>query len=883
MKWFDQLRFRLRPFLGRRRVHDEIDDELRFHIEMETRKYVAQGASPEEAHRRAMVRFGGVERFKEEVRGVDGVSLLEKVWNDLRYGMRGLVRNPVFSAVGVLTLALGIGASTAIFSVVDGILLRSLPFPESDRLVTLWADVSRRGGPVREWLNYPDFHDAERLDHVFEAAALWGGWGPTLVGRGDATMLDGYQVSQRMFGDVLGVAPELGRGFRPEDDQPGAPGVVVLSYGFWASRFGADPAILGQTLTLDAQPYTIIGVMPPGFRMPYGEDAQLWGALQWNETSQAGTRGHAHIRSIARLREGMTVEAARVELDRLGARLEVTYPESNTGVGYALFPLQEDLVSVASSALWVLLGAVGFVLLLVCVNLANLLLARGSARTGELAVRSALGASGGRIAGQLLTESVLLAVIGGALGLGVAFLGTDLLVAIAPEGTPRIHEVTVDGRILAFAALATLASAVLFGLLPSLQGSRTDLRSGLSEGGRGGDGRRRGRSIRSWLVAGQVALAIVMLVGAGLFLRTLGEMSRADLGFDPRGVATFALFLPPTRYPDVETRVGYHREVEARLSTLPGVTAVGAVNSLPLRGQDGDASFTIEGRPVPAPGEETVAWIRRVTPGYFDAMGLRLRSGRGFGAGDDREAPRVVMVNETLARRYFGDQDPVGQRLNFSDPDDPTWREIVGVVGNIRNFGIRDEGRNSVYFPYAQVPSTFMTVVVKSTGDAASVVPMVRREIGVIDPQIALDVQAMEEVVRGSMEAERFVASLLSIFAAVALILAAVGLYGVVSYGVSRRLREMGVRVALGARAGQIGRLVVGRSVLLAVAGVVVGLGGALGLSRLVEGLLFGVSPADPGTFATVAVIMVVVAVAASALPAWRAARVDPVRVLKAE
>jgi putative ABC transport system permease protein len=883
MRWLHQVLFRLRPFRSRRGVQNEIDEELRFHIDMETEKHIRRGLDPAEARREAYRKFGGVERFKEEVREVDGVSVFERIRSDLRFGVRVLLKNPVFACVAVFTLALGIGASTAIFSVVDGILLKPLPFAQPDRLVTYWADYTRRGGPVREWLSYPDFHDARQRGDVFDELALYNTGGLTLTGQGEAEMVQATLVTHGMLSRVLDVEPVLGRGLTAQDDRPGAPAVVLLSHGLWERRFGSDPAVVGRTLVLNDEPATVIGIMPARFRQPYAEATELWTPLRWDEVDHGGGRGSAIVRAIGRLAPGVSVEAAQAEASRLATRLEEAFPDTNTGVGFAVFPLQDDMVSEASTALWVLLGAVGFVLLIVCVNLANLLLARGTSREGELAVRAALGAGRGRIVGQLLTESVLLAALGGLLGIVVAYLGTGLLVAIAPDGVPRIHDVAVDARVLAFAAAATLASGVFFGLVPAVRGARTNLRDSLHEAGRSVDRKGGLRSLRSGLVALQVGLAMVLLVGAGLLLRSFQELSRVDLGFDPAGVTTFTVFLPPARYEGRDAIIGYVQELERRLASLPGVTGVGAVNSLPLSGNDGDSGFMIEGRPLPPPGQHNAAWMRRATAGYFPTMNLRMAQGRPFDARDEAEAAPVIIVNETLAARYFGDQDPVGQRINVNNPEEPIWREIVGVARDVRNFGIRAEGRSAIYFPFSQLPRRFMTLTVRTSGDPASLTGPIRSEVAALDPTIPITVTSMDAIVQGSLEADRFVTTLLSLFAGVALLLAAVGLYGVVSYGVNRRMREMGVRVALGAHGNDISRLVVGRSLALTAGGVALGLLGAVGVTRLMSGLLFGVSPTDPVTFLGMALVLAAVAAAASAVPAWRAARVDPVRVLRAE
>jgi len=849
MRWLYRLRFLLRPLRSLGRAHRDIDDEFRFHVEMETEKLVRRGMDPAEARRRANIQFGGEERYKEEVREVNGVSLLERIITDARFGIRMLVKNPVFAAVAIFTLALGIGGSTAVFSVVDGILLRDLPFQQPDRLVSVWHDFTRRGGPEQEWLDYLNYRDVKKLEHVFEDVAIYIDFQPTLTGRGEAEPIAGGLVSHGYFSNVLKLAPARGRGFTAEDDRPGAAQVAILSHGFWSRRFGEDPSVLGTSLSFNDVPYTVIGVMPEGFRQPFDESAEFWTTFQFDEADPPGGRGNAFLKAIGRLAPDASVESAQRETAALAARLEAEYPESNTGIGFTVLPLQDNLVEQASTALWVLLGAVGFVLLLVCVNLANLLLARGTARESELAVRAALGAGRKRLIGQLLTESVLLAVIGGTLGVGVAFLGTDLLVRMAPEGVPRIHEVAVDGRVLFFTAVATLVAGVLFGLAPSMRGASSDLRGSLAEGGRGGGSGVGSQRLRGGLVAGQIALALVLLVGAGLLLRSFQALRQVDLGFNPENVITFGVNLPNTRYPDAAALRGYQNELEERIRTLPGVLAVGAINSLPLAGADGDSDFHMEGRPIPPAGEEDVAWIRRVTPGYFEAMDLEIVEGRPFD-GRDREGDQlVVIVNETLAERYFGDEGAVGKRVNVNDPENARWREIVGVAKDVKNFGIRADARNAMYFPTEQLAARFLTVVVRTSSDPAELIPSLRAEVAMTDPSLGLTMRTMEDMVDRSLDPDRFVTMLLGIFAFAALLLAAVGLYGVVSYNVTRRMREMGVRIALGADASEIGRLVVGRSLMLAGIGIAVGLVGAFALTRVIAGLLFGIRPADPLTF----------------------------------
>jgi len=806
---------------------------------------------------------------------------MESLLKDLRYGVRSLARSGSLSLAALLTLALGIGANTAIFSVVDGVLLRPLPFPEPERLVAAYADYRERGGPEREWLSYPNFADL-RATPLFEGLAGYGQWGPTLSGRGVAESLKGAQVSAGMFSEVLGVPPALGRAFEAADDQPGAAPVVLLSHSLWARRFGSDPVVLGSSLILDGAPYTVIGVMPEGLRPPVVPDAELWSPLAAGFGPSIDSRGSANMRAIGRLRDGVSLETAQATADGLAAQLQQEYPEANTGVGYLLRPLHADVVASADTALWVLLGAVGLILLIACVNVANLLLTRGEARRAELAVRAALGAGRGRIARQLLTESLLLAVAGGLAGFLLAVWGTRLLVAMAPEGTPRLDGVAVDARVLAFTALAALLSGLLFGALPSLRAARTDVVAGLRQGGRGGSGSRRG--LQSALVVSQVALALVLLVGSGLLLRTFARLQSVDPGYRTENRLSLLVALPDDGYAEPESRSRFYNRLIERLEALPGIAAAAATSTIPMSGNDGDVNFAVEGRPLPPPGEEKAVWFRRVTPGYFELMGIGITAGRSFRESDSADAPRVAIINETLARREFPGEDPIGRRLNVNRADAPVWREIVGVARDIKNFGIRGESRNAMYLPHDQVPSTFMSVVVATSIAPEAAVPMVREEIAALDPRLAASgVATLESLLSRTLAPDRFVATLLTLFALVALTLAGVGLYGVVSYDVARRSREMGIRMALGAAAPEILGLVLRETLLLVAGGVAIGaLAGAF-LTRVMESLLFGVSPRDPVTLAGVVLVLALVGVGAAALPARRAARREALAALHAD
>jgi len=871
------------------RVPDEVDDEVRFHLEKKVERLVREGMREDEAWAEARRRFGDVDDVKARMarEGEAGMGRLE-VWDrirqDVRYAIRQLLRSPGFTVVTVLTLALGIGATTAIFSVVDGILIRPLPFPRPEQLTVVWADRSRAGGPVDEWMNFPNYVDLKERTRTLQAVGAWDGGPLTLTGRGEPEQIVAGTVTWGTLSRVLGVSPVLGRGFTADDDRPGAPGTVLLSDGFWRRALGADPDVLGTALTLNDEPYTIIGVLPPEFDPPFMTGADVWTPMRQDIAQHACGRGGACLHVIARRADGATLAAARDDASRIARELEAEHPQANANTGLTLRPFQDDMVADARTALLVLLGAVGFVLLIACVNVANLLLARATSRSSELAVRSALGAGRRRLVAQLLTESALLAVLGGTLGLGVAYLGTHLLVSMAPAATPRIEGVGVDDRVLLFAFAVTAFAGALFGLVPSRRSARGDLVGGLREGGRGGSGGVGGMRMRGALVSGQVALALVLLVGAGLLVRSLQQLRARDLGFRPEGVVTLQLGLPSSRYPDADARRDFLATAEERLAALPGVTAVGSTSWLPLTGFGSDVSFNIEGRPLPPQGQNQAVWYRRITPGYPEAMGMRLLSGRWPTGADDESAPPVVVINDGMARRFFPDESPLGHRINLGDPASPRWREIVGVAAEARYFSIRDESRDALYLPYAQAPSPQVSVVLKSSRGATALAGEIRAVVADLDPSLAVaGIQPMETLVVAALGPERFVTMLLSLFAGLALVLAVVGLYGVVSYGVNRRLREMGVRLALGAEGGDLRGLVLRQSLTMVLVGIVVGTAGGLVLTRLMRNLLFNVSSADPWTYGVVTVLLAVVAAAASAVPARRAARVDPIRVLRSE
>ncbi len=872
---------------------EEVDSEIQFHLDRKVEALMARGLNRDEAEREAFRRFGSVEDvrmgMKREARLDRRANRVRDVVDarrqDLRFAFRQWRRNPGAALIIILTLALGIGANTAIFSVVDHVLLRPLPFPEPEQLAVVWSDVTERGGPADEWLSYANFVDVRDMTPGIEYGALWAGFQPTLTGRGEARAVLGAMVTLAMLSHVLGVEPVLGRGFAPEEDTPGGPNVVVVSDGFWRRVLAARPEALGETLELNDVAYEVVGVMPPGFRPPFVPDAELWMLPQLDPAEQAQRRGGFSWRSVVRLASGVELPQVRSEVDEVARRLEATYPEANTAMGFNVVGLRDDLVAESRAGLWVVMGSVVLLLVVACVNVANLLLARATARMGELSVRSALGADRGRIVAQLIVESVGLALVGGLAGVGLGAAGTRLLVRLAPDGVPRIDTVAVDLRILLLTFVVAVGAGILFGLVPALQASGRSLQATIREEGRSGREGRGGLRLRNGLVAAQVSLALVVLVTAGLLTRSFSNLRAVDMGFEAADALTFFVNLPTSRYPDAEAIRPALAELETRLGALPGVAAVGTTNSLPLAGFDGDASFHIAGRTPPGPGESQAAWLRRVTPSYREALGLRLVAGRFIERRDEVDGAMVALINETLADRHFPNENPLGQRIDFGEPGGTTW-EIVGVVADVRHFSVRDDRREVAYLAFEQVPTRSAFVVVRTAPgrDPFGLLPEVRRVLNDIDPALpAQRIAPLETAVADALGPDRFLATLLSSFGIVTLVLAVVGLYGVIAVSVSARRRELGVRMALGAPGARIGRLVVARALILTGLGIGCGVLMAVASLPLLRSLLFGVEASDPFTFAAAGSLLLVVATGAAAIPAWRASRLDPVRALRSE
>jgi predicted permease len=805
---------------------------------------------------------------------------MNTIWQDLRYGVRMLLKNPSFTLIAVLTLALGIGANTAIFSVVNSALLRPLPYPDSEQLMTIWEDHRARNGPVNEWTSPPGFEDWRDQAKSFDHVVALQDWGPTLTGQGEPERLSGAQVSHDTF-TMLGVAPALGRSFRPEEDQRGAESVVIISHGLWRKSFGADPSLVGRRISLNGESCVVIGVMPAGFKFPIIAGADIWRPIQPVLNTRC-RRGCITIRVMARLKPEATAAQARAELNAIAARIEQQFPDTNTKVGVTLVALREFLVGPVKTQMLALLVAVGFVLLIACANVANLLLARSATREKEIAIRASLGAGRWRIARQLLSESLLLAAIGGAMGALLAYWLVNLLVSFSPQGTPRLDEIGVDGRALGYAMAVTVLTGLLFGSAPVWQLFKADLNQSLRDGGKGLQAAQSGRRALSALVVAETALALMLLVGAGLLIRSFIRLQRVDPGFNPRNVLTATVALPQAVYPERNQIAPFYSQLLERVRTLPGVQSAAAVSSLPLAGFDSDAGFVIEGRPALQPDQRPVAWISSVSPGYFRTMGMRLIAGREFTERDNENEPKVVIISEATARRHFPNEDPIGKRIGNGRPDG--WREIVGVTADVKHFGLKQDARVSMFFPDRQQPARQVFIVVRTAADPLSLSSALRGAVAAMDRNLAVsNISAMEKITAESIGQERFTLLLLGLFSTLALLLAVAGIYGVMSYAVAQRTHEIGIRVALGAQTRDVLKLVVTQGMALVLAGVGIGLASALALTRFIRGLLFGVSATDPMTFAGVAALLALVALVACYVPARRASKVDPMVALRCE
>ena len=819
---------------------------------------------------------------------------MQTLWQDLRYGARMLIKNPGFTLIAVLTLGLGIGANTAIFSVVNGVLLRPLPYNEPERIVTLLNDGRFPVSPA----NFLDFRANRQSFAQMAAAEAWGG---VLTGNDRPEQLGGLRMGEGLFA-MLGAQPLLGRTLQTEDYQPGKDHVLVLSHKLWQRAFGGDPNIIGRNITLSGESYAVVGVMPPQFQFPpfWATRAEMWAPLDLRP--RATNRRGGSLRVFARLKPDVTLQQAQAEIDAMNKQLALAYPEADTGLNIRVEPLNEKVVGNVRRALLVLSGAVGFVLLIACANVACLLLARASARQKEAAVRVALGAGRWRIVRQLLTESLLLSVCGAALGMLLAVWGVDWLTTLLAGNSssftvrlPRLSEIKVDATALGFTLTVTLATSLLFGLAPALAASSPDLNQTLKESGRGTSGGR--RRLRETLVVAELALASVMLIGAGLLMNSFLKLRSVDPGFSPRNALTMMVSLAGASQYVGPARERFYRQLTDRLAALPGVESVSAINHLPLAGDWWGTSLAIEGRPLPPPGQEVIGIFRVSRPGYFQTMGIPLRAGRDFTERDTPDAPGVAIINETLARRHWPSEDPIGKRVTLDDPRDnsrtPQWFTVVGVVKDVKQNSWTDAPWKEIYLPFQQSRYfyagtaghlTSMTLVIRTSVEPQSLAAAAHETVRSLDRNLPVSsVVTLEQVIADTLWQPRFNLQLIGIFAALAMTLAAIGLYGVMSYSVAQRTREVGLRMALGARRRDVLKLVVGQGMKLALAGVALGLLAAVALTRLMEKLLFEVSATDFSTFALIALLLTIVALLPCWIPARRAAKVDPMVALRRE
>jgi putative ABC transport system permease protein len=814
---------------------------------------------------------------------------MDTLLQDLRYSLRRLAKSPAFTAIVVLTLALGIGANTAIFSAVNAVILRPLPYHEPQRLVTiehLYPSLDMEA-PV----SVPGFLDYEKKGRSFESMAVQTGWQANLTGVGEPVRMQGQRVTGKFF-TTLQVPALIGRTLQPGEDAAGREHVAVLSYDAWQRTFGADPGIVGRNLSLNGESYEVVGVMPSGFRDFFNRDTEIWAPLVFRPDQITDEeRTHEFLNLTGRLKPGVPLEQAQGEMRTLAEQLKRDYPDSYAPTwSLGVTPLSLQATGDVRPALLVLLGAVGFVLLIACANVANLLLARAAARAKEIAVRTALGATRERLLRQLLTESILVSLAGGAVGLLLAYAGVRAMVAMDIGNLPRSDEIGIDGTVMLFTLVVSLAAGVLFGVAPAMHTATPNLHGALKEGGRGTTADRGSHALRRSLVVTEVALALTLLTGAGLLLKSFARLQGVDPGFDSANLLTFNLALPPTRYPGDTSQAAFFDQALPAIARVPGVTGVGATSIMPFGGGWSTGSFEIEGYQTPENQPGPWGDIRIVSPQFFETLRIPLVRGR-YLTDDDREGSRLVaVIDEEFVRRYWRNDDPIGKRFTFGPPDgeiDTTraeWIEVVGVVGHTAHEGLDADPRLQLYLPYRQIPQPFLGVAVRTTGHPDRYINLVRHAVRSVDPDQPISaVSNMEELLSRAVGQRRLSMMLLSLFSGIALVLASVGIYGVMSYSVTQRARELGVRIALGADRGDVLRLVLRQGMRLALLGIGIGLVAALGLTRLIESQLYGVAATDPSTFVLVAGMLTLTALVANLLPAFRAMRTDPAVVLREE
>jgi len=860
-------------------IQREIDEELRFHIDQRTAENLAAGMTPEEAGREARKRFGNVQSVREECRETRSANFFEGTLRDLRFAFRQLVKNPGFTAVAVLTLALGIGANTAIFSFVNTILLKPLPYEQPDRLVQLF-ESNIPNGWHKGAIGAPVIGEWRKQATLFDGIAAWGNDLYSLTGRGQPVVLSGAPVSANTF-SLLGIKPWLGRNFLPEEETYGKHHVVLLSYEAWQRRFSGDPGVIGQGLTLNGEPYEVIGVLPPHVQYP-DPHLELWTPLAFSPDQLSQRHNHTYS-AIGRLKPGVTLAAARAQMDLIASRMAAT-DEQNKGWGAEVYPMLEIQVGDSRRLLLVLLGSVGLVLLIGCANIANLLLARASSRGREFAVRAALGAGRGQIIRQLLTESVLLAGLGGLTGILVAWLVLAVLLRVSPPDLPRIAEgVSLDGRTLVFTFGISLLAGLMFGLAPALQMARQTMARELNEATSGSSAGSSRRRLRSSLVISEVALALMLLIGAGLMIRSFGQLLSQDLGYQTQNLVNIPFNLPDKSYPSLGAKMAFFERLREQAAGIPGVDSAAVIYGLPLGFDVSDISVEIVGAPKPLPGEAASACYSQISPGYFATMGIPILQGRDFSNLDRTNTTAVLIVDQTFARNFKLGANPVGRMIKVGDGTQKA--EIVGLVKDVkRGEDLTDSPRGEMYRPFLQNCWGYMNLTIRTRRSPEEISQAVRVGLDQLDKDMPIEkVTTLTQLMDSAVAQRRLSVQLLGGFAGTALLLTAIGLYGVMAYNVSQRSREIGIRMALGAQPGDVLKLILGEGIILMAIGVLAGLGGALALTGLLRSLLFGVTVTDPLTYLLVPLVLVGVALVACFIPARRAAKVDPMEALRTE